>query len=194
MELRELFDMFMNEYQNGDHETAIYYGMEWISCADENPFELDTPERHYFFKAKQNLKKWDAGGIDYRISRTRLIHNLEDLGKLNLLNPYKPIDPTFRVLGVIPDDKVEEKIPEKKEEVKEEKRTEQNIINKEDKPKEEAKLIEKIKQETKPVEVKKTEEKTIKEIKEDVSNDRRKKHFFGGRKKEAEEERHTHDN
>lgn len=194
MELREMFDMFMNEYQNGDHETAIYYGMEWISCADENPFEFDTPERNYFFKAKQNLKKWDAGGIDFRISRTRLIHNLEDLGKLNILNPYKPIDLTFHVLGVIPDDKVEEKLSEKEEENKKEDKTEQIFTNKENELKEEVKTTEETRKEIKPVEVKKNEEKTIKEIKEDVSTDRKKKHFFGGRRKEAEEERHSHDN
>ncbi len=185
MELRDMFDLFMNEYQNGNHETAIYYGMDWIANADENPFTLDTPEREFFFQAKRNLKKWNMGGIDFRISRTRLIHNLESLGELNLLNPYKPIDPTFRVLGVIPDDKVEEILSGGKKE----NNTDQSFINKEDKLKEEINKTEEIKKEVKSVEVEKKESKTIKEIKEDVSNDRRKKHFFGGRKKEAEEER-----
>lgn len=106
---KELYDSFISYAQNREFEKAVGVGASWLYQEKQNPFQTNTKEHELFFKAKKAMEKWQLGGIDSRVSRVRMEKHLVELGTLNALNPYNPVEAGFRVLGVVPEKKEEAK-------------------------------------------------------------------------------------
>ena len=100
MNCKELYDSFMEYSRTGNYESAEGVAISWLNQEANNPFQIGTHEHELFAKASRAFKKWQAKGIDSRISRIRMAQYVKELGSLNALNPYNPVDSGFRVLGV----------------------------------------------------------------------------------------------
>lgn len=100
----------------------------WMDANLPNPFKEGTPERQYYFKARQLCRDWRKGGINFRSAKQYMLVYVHRIIDLRIPNPYKPVEEEtvpeepkeqpITVLGVIPDKKKNRLSFKKKEGVK----------------------------------------------------------------------------
>ena len=108
--MNELYDKVIAS-QNDENLFAAA-ARNWLEAGGDNPFAPDTEAHNLYFNACMAYKTWQAGAINARVSKRRMVNYVRQIAELNLPNPYvvkkqKRIiaEPETVVLGVVPDKK-----------------------------------------------------------------------------------------
>lgn len=150
----ELYEKLIKATESKDPGDLTAASMNWISKAEENPFEETSPAFELFFKAKMAWMKWLNNGIDARRNRVRAKEYTAQIAMMHLPNPYKKeeavvepvvetkpdevvaqtvqVEEPIHVLGVVPEEKTAEPeiapVTEKKIEQKQPAETKHEVV------------------------------------------------------------------
>lgn len=83
----KLYNEMMDGY-NLVNENKFVHGAMHLAAKDwKNPFQDEVADMHYSMMAI-NYKKWLKRGVDYRVSKRRLLEHATRLAELDLPSPF----------------------------------------------------------------------------------------------------------